>query len=274
VHIFLLGSYTWHPAHATRFKGINLNVTTSANATITSAVLTRLRADIVEGVLAPGSKLVIKDLCDRYGASLIPVREALSRLTSSGFVNAEDQRGFRVASASAKDLLDVLNARAVIECHALERSIKLGDIPWEARLLSSHHELSRQPMNDDADTGYLSADWDEAHKKFHDALLSACDSPVLLELTANLRERSTRYRHLALKANAPRLVSHEVPRRALEVAAEHKAIVEASLARDALTAKRLLQEHFDSFRQSVDVALKRLAPTIVDMRTPRGNGRI
>ncbi|WZB63375.1 GntR family transcriptional regulator [Achromobacter xylosoxidans] len=69
--------------------------------TAASALANDIRADIISGHLPPGGRLRIKELCERYGSGAIPLREALSRLATSGFVVAEDQRGFRVADVSA-----------------------------------------------------------------------------------------------------------------------------------------------------------------------------
>ena len=226
----------------------------SSQSTMTSGLVNQLRSDIVEGVLLPGSKLVIKELCARYGVSLIPMREALSRLTSSGFVTAEDQRGFRVAAASAEDLMDIAHARSLIECEALQLALVHGDIEWEAKLLAAHHQLSRWTMNDAALAGHLSAQWDAAHMAFHDALLSACRSPVLLELAANLRERFARYRHISVNVVAE-MHDHTYAHTGARVAAEHKALVEAALARDVQRATALLRGHF---QQTTDLAMQRM----------------
>jgi DNA-binding GntR family transcriptional regulator len=66
----------------------------------------RLRADILAGVLAPGSRLLFADLGDRYHASMGVLREALTRLAGEGLVDSEPQTGHRVMSLSAADLVD------------------------------------------------------------------------------------------------------------------------------------------------------------------------
>ena len=79
--------------------------------TAASALANDIRADIISGHLPPGGRLRIKELCERYGSGAIPLREALSRLATSGFVVAEDQRGFRVADVSAAELTDITDTR-------------------------------------------------------------------------------------------------------------------------------------------------------------------
>ena len=98
--------------------------------TLTSAVLERLRADILSTKLVPGQKLHIAGLAKQFSVSLTAVREALSRLVADGLVQASDQRGFRVSPVSSADLEDVTRTRIDIESLALRRSIERGDQAW------------------------------------------------------------------------------------------------------------------------------------------------
>src|SRR5687767_1880662 len=115
------------------------------SSSLTQAAYDALRAEVLTCRLAPGTKLVIADLCERLGFSLGAVREALSRLTSEGFVIAEPQRGFRVSPISEAELRDLTEVRADIESQCLRRSIEVGDIAWEGRIVAAYHELARTP---------------------------------------------------------------------------------------------------------------------------------
>ena len=64
------------------------------SATFATSTYGRVRADIIGCLLAPGLRLRIRDLCERYGVSLSPMREALNRLVAEGLVIADDHRGF------------------------------------------------------------------------------------------------------------------------------------------------------------------------------------
>src|SRR5260370_20964872 len=79
----------------------------SGPRTLTSAVLERLRADILSTKLVPGQKLHIAGLAKQFSVSLAAVREALSRLVAHGLVPASDQRGFRVSPVSPAALQNV-----------------------------------------------------------------------------------------------------------------------------------------------------------------------
>ena len=71
--------------------------------TFAQAVYARLAGDILNGHLAPGTRLRLQTMCDTYHVSMSPLREALAALAGRGLVVQEGQRGFRVAPASADD---------------------------------------------------------------------------------------------------------------------------------------------------------------------------
>jgi DNA-binding GntR family transcriptional regulator len=190
-----------------------------------------LRADILRAKLRPGEKLHIDRLRSAYGVGATPLREALSRLTSGGFVTAEGQRGFRVAPVSIENLLDISRSRVLIEGLALRAAIAKGDRSWEAEILAAAHRLrAHSPLSG----GAITEEWDRENRVFHEALVEACDSPQLLAFRDHLYDMSDRYRRLA--------VLDGMPGRDLD--AEHDAIVQAVLARDADRAIGHLAHHF------------------------------
>ncbi|MBO1016496.1 FCD domain-containing protein [Achromobacter sp. SD115] len=223
--------------------------------TAASALANDIRADIITGSLPPGARLRIKDLCDRYDSGAIPLREALSRLATSGFVVAEDQRGFRVADVSAEELLDITETRIHIECEALRRAIARGSLDWEERLAGAHHRLSRLPLHAPDGLG-MSAEWEQAHSAFHSALINGSDSKSLIAIAELLRDQTARYRYLSVQRHAGAR-NAKAPKKGKErnIAGEHRDLLEAALARDAGTAVELLAQHL---RQTTQLVLAQI----------------
>lgn len=209
--------------------------------TMASQLESRVRQDIISGRLAPGSKLRLKELADAYDAGVIPLREALSRLAATGFVIATEQKGFSVGHISADEIRDITNTRLLIECQALRLSITQGDLDWESRLIAAHHRLDRLPVVDGPER-MLRADWEQAHEAFHTVLLSACDSHWLMRFAGMLRDQTARYRQLSL------LYVGSSDR---DVPGEHRALLDAALARDVERACRLLTEHYQTTTHNV-----------------------
>jgi len=202
---------------------------------LTQAAYQRLRADLLACRIRPGERVRINDVCRQFEVSLGAVREALSRLTSEGLVVAEPQRGFRAAPITAEELRDLTMVRVDVEGHCLRRSIALGDLAWESQVVSTFHLLSRTPERVHDDPRRVSEAFSQAHGAFHAALVAACASPTLLRVRAQLFAQSERYRRLSVPLDAGER----------DLNAEHGAIAQAVLARDARTAVRLMTRHLE-----------------------------
>jgi DNA-binding GntR family transcriptional regulator len=188
--------------------------------TLTSAVLERLRTDILSTKLVPGQKLHIAGLAKQFGVSLAAVREALSRLVADGLVQASDQRGFRVSPVSSADLADVTQTRIDIESLALRRSIERGDAAWLAAVEKAFVALSAVPYRNPDDPQSHNEVWIARHRIFHRALVNACGSQWLLGFRDVLHEQSERYRRLSVRRETGTI---------RDVGSEHAAIVHAVL---------------------------------------------
>ena len=98
--------------------------------TVGSAIYQKIKDDIIYGKLQPSTKLKLDKLSNSYSVSMSTLRECLNRLSSEGFVSAEEQRGFFVTSISLNDFEEITNLRILLECHALKLSLKNGDTEW------------------------------------------------------------------------------------------------------------------------------------------------
>lgn len=208
----------------------------------TSLAYRRLRTDILMGRHAPGERLKINELAVGLGVSPGAIREALSRLVPEALVVSRDQKGFTVAPLSIGDLEDLTDLRCEVEAIALRRAVARGDDAWEAALLAALHRLSRASSPKVRDPESVLA-WLARHAEFHAALVSACGSPRLIELQAQLYEQSERYRLLSARAESGR-----------DVGAEHQALVDAALARDADQLVGLMVGHIRSTAARIGAA--------------------
>ena len=86
----------------------------SATRTLSDQVYHAVRARIMAGALAPGMFLREKDL-ETMGVSRTPIREALGRLASEGFLERLPHRGFRVPEESLGHLLELYPIVASLE---------------------------------------------------------------------------------------------------------------------------------------------------------------
>jgi len=201
------------------------------NETVAESSYRQIRADIVFGRLAPGQKLKLENLKGAYATSVSTLREILNRLTSEGLVVAEGQRGFEVARVSVSDLREIAALRLLLEEHALEQSFEQGDVEWEARLVSAHYKLARMEEVMAAGDTSKAEDWKRYDWEFHQALISACGSRLLMETHSAVFDKYLRYQMVALSYRGG--VAEQ----------EHRQLLEAALLRDSKTAKKILQRH-------------------------------
>lgn len=233
------------------------------SATLASAAYDRLRRDIITAVIAPGEKLLIRQICEQYNIGLNPIREALNRLSTEGLVRQTDRRGFSVAPLVSDDLDQLIWTRCALNELAMRRSIAQGDDDWEEEVILAAHRLTRTPRHLSSSEEVNDA-WEEAHRNFHATLLAACGSPWLMDFCERLFDVSGRYRHLARRvAKAKGPLSPRDP-------GEHQAIAAAAVARNADDAVRLLNEHF---RKTADLVRESLGASMFAASMPIAAGK-
>lgn len=207
-----------------------MNVKNEINRTGAQEIQNRLAADILAGRLIPGARLKLSEISDRYGSGMSPLREAMAGLSGMGLVLQEGQRGFRVAPVSLADLQDVIAMRSLLEVKALTLAISNGDVEWEAKIIASYHRLTRHQRTSQQ---LIDEQWERLHRDFHLSLIEACHSARLFSYCDTLLAQFDRYRRIAVIA---------CNRHAI-LTKRDGLIVEATLARDAVSACQLLSEH-------------------------------
>jgi DNA-binding GntR family transcriptional regulator len=194
----------------------------------------QLRSDILSGRLLPGQRLLFTDLSARYSTSVGVLREGLSRLAEQGLVVSQPQQGFRVTPVIPEDLQDLTEARLEIETLAFRKAMQSGDLAWESRLVAAHHVLSGTPELSEDDPLQANENWVVAHSNFHRVLVEACPNRRLRDFATSLRDASEVYR---------RWSRHLGRERTRDIPGEHRALLEAALARDIDKGVTLLASH-------------------------------
>ncbi len=223
------------------------------------SVAQRIRELIVDGTLAPGTRLAEAALAERLGVSRTPIRNALPALAGEGLLQPAGKRGYAVRGFSIEDSFRATEVRCLLEGHAAR---EVAARPDRASIVA---ELRRCLAEGDAifRKGYL-ADEDEnqyaeINRRFHDAIVEGAQDPLLAELVQRV---------YAVPFVAPGVVAfNRIPRTesfAILMAGHHQhhAIVDAIDAGQAAVAENLLRGHSAPARQSlgVDRAIDGYAP--------------
>lgn len=192
----------------------------------------RIHGDVVLGRIPPGQKLRLDRMKAEYGVGISTLREILTRLAAEGLVLAEGQRGFEVPPITAQNLRELAELRLVLERHALDRSFADGDMEWEGRVVAAHHKLEATEQRLLAGQRETEL-WKRYDSEFHQALISACGSHELMAAHASAFDRYLRYLIIAFCFRGETAV------------AEHRALRDAALSRDAGRASEVLAEHIN-----------------------------
>ena len=210
---------------------------TSRDMKPSSEIYWDLRQQLVSAAFVAGEKLKPGSLRARYGCSASTLREVLFRLSCDGFVDFVDQRGFRVPVASAKLFRELNQMRIMLECEGARLSIANGGIEWEARLNAAHHKLAHveEKMRAADSIKPLVNVWSGCEWEFHDTLISACGSDLMREThrTVFARHRQTIVAARNNYSFRPDNIS------------DHKAILDAALARDPDLCIRTIRTHLE-----------------------------
>lgn len=212
-----------------------------AKPTLAGQIRDELRIRILNGALKPGERLNLDALKQDYAVSLSSLREAVTQLSSDGLIETQTQRGYRVAPISHENLDEVTCLRAELEPLALKLAMQNGGLDWETEVMGCLYRLNHTERR--ADDPESVAAWEEAHNRFHIALIDRCDMPLLMKFHRILMNMNDRYRHLFLRIQADQS----------DLIAEHTAIAEAATQRQEDEAVALLTAHI----RKTGAALKR-----------------
>jgi DNA-binding GntR family transcriptional regulator len=207
-------------------------MTSTPATTVAFALAERLRADINEGLWPPGAALRQEDLAKRYGASRIPVREALNVLGADGLVTIEPNRGAYVARLTPAEVDEIFDLRVMLESAALAAALPMHSARTLLRLENAQAQLELE----DTRTG-----WIEGDRAFHDALYGPSGRDRTLGLVRALRMQVERYGLPLLTPGTRRN----------EWAKEHRALIAAVRAKNKERAIGMLTRHLRETQAAV-----------------------
>jgi DNA-binding GntR family transcriptional regulator len=209
-----------------------------------------IRERLSSGEFPPGKQLVNRTLAAEIGVSVIPVREAINRLSSEGLVEHIPGAGAYVRRVNRQDLnnlyvlRDALESCAAAEAaqyitadqldeleHILERAKKTAElIRNSAKGYSSKQQLHR---------------WMDDEQQFHELLVEASRNPLLAKVVSDNRAIGSVFE---VQRNDPRLLTVEVAQQTCESKAE---LLQALRDRDAKRARQLMSDQIQRGRKTV-----------------------
>ncbi|MEW2306311.1 GntR family transcriptional regulator [Streptomyces sp. NPDC006655] len=139
-------------------------------------VLATLRQDIIEGRLAPGDRLVERELAERFGVSRVPVREAIRALVTEGFVLFESARRTVVRRLTPTDVKELFELREALEVYAAGLAASRATPQALAELRELLDQAATATDSDDAET------ITDVNTRFHDRILGLAGNSLLISV--------------------------------------------------------------------------------------------
>lgn len=216
-----------------------MNANRIAPLALYQEVAERLRERIFSHELPPGTWIDEQAVADQYGISRTPLREALKVLASEGLVTLKPRRGCYVTEISDRDLDEIFSVLALLEGQCAGVTAQAATERELDDLVQIHRRLEDASEGGNID-GYF-----ESNQAFHARVQEIADNRWLQHCIEDLRKVVKLSRHHSLFSEG----------RLEQSLGEHRLILDALLARDAVLAEERMREHIRGGR----AALARIA---------------
>jgi DNA-binding GntR family transcriptional regulator len=193
-----------------------------------------IRSLILTGEIAPGEKILPKQIQERFGVSHIPVREALRTLEAEGLVVTVPRRGSTAAAVSMEELHEVYGLRRSLEPPLMAEATR---IRTDRHVDAATAALSDLERTDPARTeAYLAA-----HRDFHWSLINPAVGPMTRRLLDQLQVVSERYVRLGVAAYHVDQPAHH----------DHRHLMEAYAAGDSSLVATETTKHLELVESTI-----------------------
>lgn len=190
----------------------------------------QLRNEVIDGLRAPGSRLVERELAAEMGVSRVPVREALKILVAEGLATPRPRSWTVVRRFTERDIDDLIEVRSALEPLAFRLAAERGSAPQLIRLAEHLRTEQTAATRGDARSAR------RAGADFHETVVEMAGNQLLAEVFAR-----TRARMRWLLSQHSELV---------EMADEHVALYDALADRDGRRAASLAADHLLTSRRA------------------------
>ena len=204
------------------------------------AIFQKLRLLLVEGKIAPGSKLNERELAESLNVSRTPIREAIRRLAADGLVELIANRGAIAVQLSLEDVINTFNVIADLEGFSGELAANNISDTALSELEALQYEMLASYARRDLSTYY------KLNLCIHHLINQAANNPVLAQLFSQVNAR----------IEALRFRSNQDGVKWEKAVEEHQEMLDALKARDSARMRRIMIQHVHNKRDVVVQLLK------------------
>jgi DNA-binding GntR family transcriptional regulator len=191
-------------------------------------LLDALRDLILDGELAPGSRLPEPELCERFGTSRTPLREAFKMLASEGLVELQTFRGAFVAMISEKETREVAFMLSTLEQAAAKTIVKSASDQDLADFAKVHKAMIAAAARGDISS------YRKLNEAIHASFVTLTGNSVMIDSYNRIKNRLTPTRHIRTRTAED-----------LQLAiTDHEAMMAALAARDGRRLASIIGQHY------------------------------
>ncbi|WP_257352181.1 GntR family transcriptional regulator [Pseudalkalibacillus decolorationis] len=192
-----------------------------------------LKSLIINGEFKPGDRLIERELADKLKISRTPIREALFRLESQGFVKTVPRKGVIVDNITENEVIEVFTILASLEVLAAKLAAQKMDEQTSKEFDSIIFKLENIDKLTDEEISHIHIDTNRV-------LYKAAKSPKLYEMLTGLLD------YIRLFANT----SYETPGRQEQSMKEHLDIMKAVRNKEAEMAEYMTKIHIENSKKA------------------------
>ena len=193
----------------------------------------KIKEAILKNEYEPDTMLLEGNLCAALGFSRTPVREALRRLASEGFVEFVPEKGTFVPRIRLEDLIEIYDVREALEGMAARVCALKGDEKVVAKL-----EEIVNSLYDNLVKGEKSQSVRE-DMEFHNVIIKGCNNSRLEAFLKTMIDQINRFAATTVNDNERLKISYT----------EHKKVLDAIKNKDADMAEKAIREHIRSVKE-------------------------
>lgn len=137
---------------------------------------------LLSGAVPPGEKFTLRGLAQVFGASAMPVRDAVARLVIEGALEMMPNRSVRVFKPTLAEFREIVTLRCSLEGLATERAVAHMDEATLARIIDCAQRYEHAGHQEKVDTEFVIA----SNRDLHFTLYEVCAMPRLVSIIENI----------------------------------------------------------------------------------------
>ncbi|CAG7617715.1 GntR family transcriptional regulator [Paenibacillus allorhizosphaerae] len=201
-----------------------------------------IKQAIVQGVYKSGDRIIERELADQLNVSRTPIREALFRLESQGFVKTLPRKGVVVSKLTPEEIIEIFTILSALESLAVKLAVQKSKPTHAEQWTAIIHEIDAAL----AKPGTVEPG-DKFHFAINDVICRAAQSPRLTQMLDGLSDYIRAFVQ----------VGYELPGRQRKAMEEHRDLAKALRNGESELAENLIKIHIENSKKAYMEALER-----------------